>query len=602
MPRRPRTSRPSHAPNGHPRWRSPRLIAAFTALAAAVLIVPAAGTAHADPTERFHAAPGPLGPITVIGDSVMLGGIISSPTLVDQLAARGWGPVRARAGEGYSTGAFSTNATWKATYWIEVWRQSGWDPVDVVVNLGANDSGRCGANVTCAHDAIVHLVDAIGPGHRIWWPKITRFYTYTDQQNAWNAALDQVAAERSGFFTWDWPTEMRTGGYSSPDMTHLSADSYRKRSLVMSREITADLAVARRIGGDTALPAAAGVPSRFVPSPPRRVLDTRGGGARLDAGASVTIDMRPYVPAGATAVAVGLTSDGSADAGFLTGYPCDGSPGDVSNVNHAAGVPRGAMAVVPLSAGGTLCVFTRAAGHVIVDLQGAFVPGPGGVGFAPLATPERLLDTRTTGRAPVLQVTAPAGASAVAVNLTATGAAAPGWLKAYPCDTEPPEVSNVNYFPGETVASLAFVPVSPAGTFCVQSLVGVDVIVDITGTFGPDAPLRFVPATPTRVLDTRTGLGGWAPIHGSGQTIDTRVVPEGARAVTGTLTFVAPMRPGWLKAYGCGTQPETSNVNALPGTVMANAATLGVSDTGRLCITALAATNTLFDVTGWWVA
>jgi hypothetical protein len=273
----------------------------------------------------------------------------------------------------------------------------------------------------------------------------------------------------------------------------------------------------------------------------------------------------------------------------------------VSNVNYSAGMPRGAMGVVPLSADGRLCVYTRARGHVIIDLQGAFVPGGTGVGFAPLEPSERLLDTRETGRASIVEIDVPDGAAAVAVNLTATNVARPGWLKAYPCGGSPPEVSNVNYFPGETVASLAFVPVSAAGTICVQTLVPADIVVDITGVFAESAPLRFVPARPTRVLDTRSGLGGWAPIHGAGQTFETRVVPAGAVAVTGTITIVAPLRPGWLKAYSCGVQPPTSSVNSIAETVMANAATLGVSDDGRLCITTLSATNTLFDVTGWWV-
>ena len=344
-----------------------------------------------------------------------------------------------RAGEGYRTGYNgATPASMNVGNWITTWRSQGWDPVDVVVNLGANDSGFCfHDDVACARAAIEHLLAVIGPGHRVWWPKITRFYTYADQQNTWNTALDQIAAERDDVFTWDWPTEMRTGGYSSPDLTHLSADSYRKRSAVMAREITADLADGARTGTDAPLPVAAGQPSTFVPLAPERILDTRDGGAApLAAGASVTIDMTPYVPDGATAVAVGLTSDRSDAPGFLTGYPCDRPRAEVSNVNHAAGIPRGAMGVVPLAADGTLCVYTSSAGHVIVDLQGAFVPGDGGVGFAPIEPSERLLDTRQTGRAATVTVQAPDGAEAVAVNLTATNVTAPGWLKAYPCGSD----------------------------------------------------------------------------------------------------------------------------------------------------------------------
>lgn len=565
---------------------------------------PTRGTpvAEAAPAEKFVATPGPLGPITVIGDSVLLGSLLTSPTLADTLASRGWGPVRMRAGEGYNTGVWGGNLTWKSSYWITTWRQQGWDPVDVVVNLGANDSGSCQTVDRC-YDAIMSLVNVIGPGHRIWWPKITRFYVYGWQASAWNEALTRVDQERDDFWTWDWPYEMAHGGYSSPDQTHLSFDSYRKRSQVMAREITADLAFARRAGGDAPLATAIGAPAGFVPLAPQRVLDTRAdGGAAVAGGTHVDVDMTPFVPGGTTAVAVNLTTDQSTEPGFLTGYPCDRERHEVSNVNHAAGVPRGALAVVPLSASGHLCVFTLATGHVIVDLQGAFVPdAPGGVRFTPLATPQRLLDTRQTGRSPIVVVHVPDGADAVAVNITATEVAAPGWLKAFPCGGTPPDVSNVNYLPGDSVASAAFVPVAADGTICVQSLNAVDVVVDLTGVFGADGELRFVPTDPTRMLDTRSGTGGWTPYQGAGQVLDVRVVPPGARAVTGTVTLVGPLRPGWLKTYPCGPEPPTSAVNAAADTVFANAVTVGVDTAGRMCIKALSATHTLFDVTGWWV-
>jgi hypothetical protein len=561
-----------------------------------------AQVAEAAPTERFLPAAGPLGPISVIGDSVLHGSMVFSPTLADTLAQRGWGPVRMRTGEGYSTGYWAVDSSYKVSNWIQIWRQQGWDPVDVVVNLGANDSGFAMSDSQRAYEAIMHLVDAIGPGHRIWWPKITRFYTHQAQQNAWNEALDRVDAERSDFWTWDWPSEMLTGGYASHDMTHLAPDSYRQRSRVMAREITADLAYARDVGGDAPLPQAIGGPAEFVPLPPERVFDTRAaGGAPPPAATRVEIDMKPLVPSGTTAVAVNLTTDQASAGGFLTGYPCDRDRREVSNVNHEAWTPRGALAVVPLSADGRLCVYTHANGHVIVDLQGAFVPGSSdGLRFTPLATPTRVVDTRESGRATILEVPMPA--DAVAVNLTATGATEPGWLKAFPCGGTPPDVSNVNYGAGETVASAAFVPVSGEGTICVQSHTSVDVVVDVTGVFETGAGLRFVPADPTRMLDTRVGIGGWSPYIGAGQMIHTQVVPEEAQAVTGTITLVAPLRPGFLKAYPCADEPGTSSVNAATETVFANAVTVGVNDDGRLCIKSHTATHALFDVSGWWIA
>jgi hypothetical protein len=550
---------------------------------------------------EYRAAPGPHGPITVIGDSVLLGSALWGPTLVDRLAERGWGPIQFRAGVGYQTGAFGTKTAVQASYWIKTWRAQGWDPKHVVVNLGNNDSLNC-QTVQCARDVIMFLVDVIGDGHVVWWPKVSGLTNY---QVRWNQALDLVAGERPGtFFTWDWPAVLASGGFRTYDFVHLDPNGYRKRSQLMAREITADFAVSVRSGVDVAIPDAIGVPAEFVPLVPARVLDTRdGGAAAIPAGGHVEIDLTPHVPPGTSAVAIGLTTDRTTAAGVLTGYPCDRQRREVSNVNHAAGVPRAALAVVPLSADGHLCVFTAAQGHVIVDLQGAFVtdPAPGtGSRFTPIDPPERLLDTRDTGRAGVVEVTVPAGATAVAVNLTATNVSAAGWLKAYPCGSTPPPVSNVNYLPGDTVASAAFVPVSDAGTICVQSLMPADVVVDITGTFAAGGQLRFVPTTPTRLLDTRSGVGGWSPIHATSATLDILAAPDGAKAVTGTLTIVEPLRAAWLKAYPCGAVPPTSSVNAPADAVFANAATVGVSQTGRMCILALNATHTLFDITGWW--
>ena len=80
-----------------------------------------------DPTPRIH------GPVTVLGDSVLQGSLIWGPTLVDRLAENGWGPIRARAGVGYSTGFSSAATEAKATFWIDRWRPEGWDAPAVFV-------------------------------------------------------------------------------------------------------------------------------------------------------------------------------------------------------------------------------------------------------------------------------------------------------------------------------------------------------------------------------------------------------------------------------------------------------------------------------------
>jgi len=97
--------------------------------------------------------------------------------------------------------------------------------------------------------------------------------------------------------------------------------------------------------------------------------------------------------------------------------------------------------------------------NIVVDLQGAFHPShTGGLRFDPLATPQRLRDTRETGRETTLQLSAPAGADAVAINVATVNASTAGYLVAAPCD-EVPFVASLNYRPGVVIAASAIVEV-----------------------------------------------------------------------------------------------------------------------------------------------
>ncbi len=569
--------------------------------------------ATADPVVVDYVLPnrGPLGAVTVIGDSVMLGHGYYEPTLADQLVANGWGPVRLRGGVAISAGNEPVQNELKASWWIEQWRAQGWDAPVVLVNVGANDSGFCKTNINCAREAILHVVDAIGPGKRIWWPMITRLQRspFIEEQNNWNAALAQIAAERDDFWTWDWPREFVSGGYSTSDGVHLTPSGYRRRSALMAERLTADLATSRRMGGEAALPAPSGPPSTFVPVDPVRVVDTRTGPpGRRGAASTMTIDLTPFLPdevdpGDVTAAAVQVTAAEPSGDGFLAARRCDSPPGG-SSVNYTAGASRGAMTISPVDAG-TLCVYAHTETDVVVDLQGLFVAGDGGASFTPVA-PTRLIDTRETIRSRdasfVTRVPTPPQADAVAVNLTAAAVSSVGNLRAYPCDTDQPTVSNVNYRPGAAIASAAFVPTGSTNELCVATSTPVDVIVDLTGEFrGDGTGLAFAAAAPTRTVDTRDASFGWSPVHGAGQTIDARVAPAGAEAVSGTLTMVRPVGRGFTTAYDCSERPATSSINAPAGVAIANSLTTGVSADGRLCLYSNQLSQTVFDTTGWWL-
>lgn len=556
--------------------------------------------------QEFIDRPGPLGAVTVIGDSVLLGSLLYDPTIGAQLEARGWGPIRSRAGLGMSTGVNNVTLEVRASYWVQRWRDEGWDAPNVFVNLGANDSGICETNVRCSRNAIMFLVDEIGPGHNIWWPQITRYLPNTAHAIAWNEALRQIDAELPNFYTWDWPLVMSVDGYRSTDNTHLDVSGYRRRSYRMATEFTADLARASHTGGDAVLPTPTLPASEFLPMVSERALDTRltlpeGVGS----GSTVTVNLTDFVPDDANAVAAYVSATNTTGDGFLTAYDCAADRPATSNVNYLSGQTRGAVALTPISATGTLCIYSSAAADVLVDVQGAFVPAttapPEGLRFNPLDTPIRLLDTRESSPGHVLIIDAPNGADAVALNITAIAGNEFGYLVAYPCGTDAPTSASVNHLPGDVVAGTAFVPVSADGTVCVYSLALIDVVVDLTGTFNSDDGLAFVPVVPTRTLDTRTGIGGWSPIHGQGQVVDAQVAPVGARAVSGTMTIAFPLRPVFLRAWGCGNAPTTSNVNAVGFGAIANSVTTGVDPNGRLCVYSLSATGSVFDTSGWWI-
>lgn len=559
--------------------------------------------------DRFDPTPRPLGAVTVIGDSVLYGSVVFSPHVGEQLAARGWGPVRVRGGGSYTTGYFPVGNATRASHWIDLWQQQGWDAPNVIVNLGTNDSGLCGIDLSCARAAIRHVLDAIGPGKRVWWPQITRSPRDQRLADTWNLALRQLADERPDLFTWDWPAVMQAEGLRSGDNIHLDPDGYRRRSVLIADTFTAAVAQATRVGGDASLPAVGEEPSVFVPIGPIRVADTRIDHRRIDAGETASFDLSDAVPAGTTAVAVYAAAIGADDRGYLTVFGCDGDRPAVSSVNYPAASVRGAMTISPLGADGALCVASRSSADVVLDLQGAFVPtgdsvAGDGLRLDPLPQPERLVDTRADdpGDAADSTITIDVGpdTAAVAVSITAVGGDAPGFVTAFACDDELPTVATVNHGAREIVAGAGFVPVSDDGRLCVYRRSDADVTVDLTGTFSSSGALVFQPVPPTRTVDTRDATGGWSPVHGTGQTIDTGVAPAEARAVSGALTLVEPAADGHIRAWSCGDLPDTANVNAPAGAIRTNAVTTGVDD-GRLCLFARSRATTVFDTTGWWV-
>jgi hypothetical protein len=51
----------------------------------------------------------------------------------------------------------------------------------------------------------------------------------------------------------------------------------------------------------------------------------------------------------------------------------------------------------------------------------------------------------------------------------------------FPCGTELPKASNVNYGPGDVVPNAVLAKIGTGGKVCIYTLAGTDIVVDVNG-------------------------------------------------------------------------------------------------------------------------
>lgn len=254
---------------------------------------------------------------------------------------------------------------------------------------------------------------------------------------------------------------------------------------------------------------APGAGLEFAPVAPRRLLDTRTTGPYVPAGSITRVRTSAT---GARAALVNLTMVDGVMAGYVTADRCSAlvaGPQSKSNGNHVAGTAVSNLSMVPLDDDGDFCIYNQVDVNLVVDIQGTFGTARGD--RFDWTTPNRLIDTRTVGlpgENTITRVqTGLTGASSVLVNLTMVDGVGPGYVTADRCSSLAPGVqtkSSGNHGAVTAVANLAVVPVDADGSFCVYTQNAVHLVVDLQGSFSPNAPLALSVGTPTRVLDTRS--------------------------------------------------------------------------------------------------
>ncbi len=351
--------------------------------------------------------------------------------------------------------------------------------------------------------------------------------------------------------------------------------------------------------------------NEFVGMAPERIYDSRNGiggrSTRIGTGETVKIRIAGAgsIPTGdVKAVSVNITSiRPSANtwlAAFPTGYPRP----DSSTLNPRAGTIVPNMSVVGVGTDGTISLYNDQADvHVTVDVMGYFRSAAASK-MMPLS-PSRILDTRKGVGAPKarmrggktlqLQVLGQGGVPAsdvdtVVVNLASMRPTEDGWITAWPTGVDKATVANLSYRRGQVVPNLAMCKVGPDGKINIEASSGeVDVLADVVGCF-TSAGSKLSPVPPSRLLDTRKGIGAAQARVGAGQELTLQVggrngVPAGATAVALNVTAVRPSQLTYVTIYPDGeSRPTASSLNPDAGQVSANLAIAKLGAGGRVRI------------------
>ena len=369
--------------------------------------------------------------------------------------------------------------------------------------------------------------------------------------------------------------------------------------------------------GATSLPSVPVTPGRggrYHPLTPVRVLDSRTStgswSAPLVAGSPRDLQIAGVggAPGEAAAVVMNVTATGASANSFVTAWPAGESPPTASNLNFGTGETIPNLVTVKLGIGGKVS-FANAVGAVdlVADLVGYYDDGIGaGDGFNAIS-PTRFLDSRgATGdwnaplvagsprdlvvRQPGRPTGVPASATAVVVNVTATGASEGSFLSVWPSGVARPGVSNLNFAAGQTIPNLAIVKIGDNGSIRFANATGtVDVVADVVAYFDPTAGARFHAINPTRVLDDRVGKGvsgPWGPAQS--RTLALAGVPGSNVAADATgvvlnVTATGATEGSFVTVHPSGvTRPTSSNLNFGIGQTIPNLVMTGVGSGGAI--------------------
>ena len=206
----------------------------------------------------------------------------------------------------------------------------------------------------------------------------------------------------------------------------------------------------------------------------------------------------------------------------------------------------------------------------------------------------------------------PSSAAAAALNITVVNPSAPGFITAWPCGLPRPLASNINFEAGSTIPNGVIASLGSDGAACLYSSVETDIVVDLAGWFDAEA---YQGATPVRLVDTRDGTGAPLGLTNSAAPIQVPVaslpvtsalgaataIPVDVGAVALNVTAVEPTDPGYITVWPCEAgRPNASNLNFMPGDIIANGVIAPAGSSGVVCAFSSAPTHMIVDLAGWF--
>ena len=380
---------------------------------------------------------------------------------------------------------------------------------------------------------------------------------------------------------------------------------------------------------------------------PARICDTRAGNPSGLSGSATQCDGKTMsannpldvqvtglggVPAtGVGAVVLNVTVTNPSSSGYLTVYPAGQPPPVASNLDFAKGQTVANLVETGVGSGGQVAVVTGgASADVVIDVAGYSAPATvSGLGLYQPLGPTRICDTRSaqpsnqctgktmgTNSTMSVQVTGlagvPSGATAVALNVTATDTTQASFLTVFPAGA-PPVASNLNWAAGATSGNLVIATLNPTGGLSVYNAQGsADIVIDVMGYYtaagGTGTEFSPLPA-PTRICDTR----GSQPTNqctgktlAANSTLSVQVsgldgVPANAKAVVVNVTATDTTAASYLTVYPSGSVPGTSNVNWTQAETVPNLVVATVSASGGFVVyNASGSADVVIDVLGWY--